>query len=368
MPQWPYNFIFLIAIILYLFLLYGFRKIPFIGWLSSTQASIGAITVYTILVICMGLIPQNSESPNLFLKIFGLNHISTSWPFLTTSVYFLVVLGLATIRRIATRPMTIKNLAFLLNHAGLWFVLALASLGSGDLQRLTMQISEGDITYKAVDKWNKVISLPFALELKDFRIDEYHPKLLILNKDGEEIADTKGDILRADSKEGQLGHYIITIDTFIADATWKNDEYEPDTIMGASPAALVNVTLPNGIDVVSDWVSCGSFSMRPKRVKLDRERYLYMITPTASEFSSDVRIYRSKEDFFDAVVEVNKPVKIKGYKIYQTGYDERFGKWSKVSIFELVRDPWIPAVYVAIFMLLIGATYLFWRGSQSEQL
>lgn len=68
MPQWPYNFIFLIAIILYLFLLYAFKKVPFISWLSSTQASIGAITVYTVLVICMGLIPQNSETNNLFLR------------------------------------------------------------------------------------------------------------------------------------------------------------------------------------------------------------------------------------------------------------------------------------------------------------
>jgi hypothetical protein len=35
------------------------------------------------------------------------------------------------------------------------------------------------------------------------------------------------------------------------------------------------------------------------------------------------------------------------------------GKWSEVSVFELVRDPWLPAVYTGIFLMLAGAACLF---------
>ena len=35
------------------------------------------------------------------------------------------------------------------------------------------------------------------------------------------------------------------------------------------------------------------------------------------------------------------------------------GRWSETSTFELVKDPWLPAVYVGIYMLLVGAILTF---------
>ena len=48
--------------------------------------------------------------------------------------------------------------------------------------------------------------------------------------------------------------------------------------------------------------------------------------------------------------------------MYQLSYDEKFGKWSKLSVIELVRDPWLPVVYTGIFMMIIGAVYLIFKG------
>ena len=39
------------------------------------------------------------------------------------------------------------------------------------------------------------------------------------------------------------------------------------------------------------------------------------------------------------------------------------GKYSKTSVFELVRDPWLKVVYTGIFMLLAGALFLFIVGT-----
>ena len=51
----------------------------------------------------------------------------------------------------------------------------------------------------------------------------------------------------------------------------------------------------------------------------------------------------------------NKPVTVDGWKIYQYGYDTQMGAMSQTSILELVRDPWLPAVYTGIYMMLAGA-------------
>ena len=66
-------------------------------------------------------------------------------------------------------------------------------------------------------------------------------------------------------------------------------------------------------------------------------------------------------------IEVNKPFTINGWKIYQLSYNEQMGKWSNLSIFELVTDPWMPVVYVGIFMLLFGAVGMFLTASRKKE-
>jgi len=66
----------------------------------------------------------------------------------------------------------------------------------------------------------------------------------------------------------------------------------------------------------------------------------------------------------NAVLEVNKPVNISGWKLYQISYDEKLGSWSKLSVIEAVRDPWLPVVYFGIFLLLTGTLYMLWMGAK----
>ena len=57
----------------------------------------------------------------------------------------------------------------------------------------------------------------------------------------------------------------------------------------------------------------------------------------------------------EATIDVNKPVEVDGWKIYQYGFDTQMGAMSQTSILELVSDPWLPLVYVGIYMMLAGA-------------
>ena len=75
-------------------------------------------------------------------------------------------------------------------------------------------------------------------------------------------------------------------------------------------------------------------------------------------FASDIFVYTEDGKTVQGTVEVNKPLKVNGWKIYQYSYDVRMGPDSPYSVFQLVKDPWILWVYVGIFMMLAGALCL----------
>ena len=76
-------------------------------------------------------------------------------------------------------------------------------------------------------------------------------------------------------------------------------------------------------------------------------------------FASEIQIMTKKGKNFHTTVDVNKPAEVEGWKIYQFGYDTNAGADSRISILELVRDPWLPAVYTGIGMMLLGALSMF---------
>ena len=63
-----------------------------------------------------------------------------------------------------------------------------------------------------------------------------------------------------------------------------------------------------------------------------------------------------------STIEVNKPVEVDGWKIYQYGYDTQMGAMSQYSILELISDPWLPLVYTGIYMMLAGALLMMLRA------
>ena len=83
-------------------------------------------------------------------------------------------------------------------------------------------------------------------------------------------------------------------------------------------------------------------------------------------FASDILILTKTGKTIEATVEVNKPVKVDGWKIYQYGYDTEMGAMSQTSILELVSDPWLPLVYTGIYMMLAGAVCLFIVGGKKR--
>ena len=84
-------------------------------------------------------------------------------------------------------------------------------------------------------------------------------------------------------------------------------------------------------------------------------------------FASDIQILTKTGKNILTTVEVNKPVEVEGWKIYQYGYDTQMGPMSQTSILELVSDPWLPLVYTGIYMMLAGAVCMFVFGNKRRR-
>ena len=366
LPGWPVNLILIIILMFYIIIVQKFFKTSIVKWFSSTPAAISAISILTFLILLMGFIRQNEETPVGFVKMIGLTHVTTSWPYLLCSFYLIFILGFTIVRRFL--PITIKNFAFFLNHAGLFIVIVTASLGTADLWRLNMQLVEGRAIFTTYDHKGNSYNLPFAIKLLDFKIKEYTPNIgLYSQKERKLKIDKKTQLVEAiEGNSKILGNWNIIIEKYLNESKKDSLGFDTCSAIGASPAAYVKAINLTNDKEIKGWISSGSFNSPLLTLPLTTDIELVMTLPTAREYSSDIRVFESMEKYQDYTIKVNEPMKIQGWTIYQTGYNEQMGKWSNLSIVELVRDPWLPAVYVGIFMMLAGSLYLVWMGRSKQ--
>ncbi len=362
--SYPFNLYFLIGYVLTLFVLYKwFSTSQIIKWLTKVPASISSITLVTFMVMIMGIIPQVSSESNIINNL-GLNKITSNWAFLLILFQFLTCLGLISIKRILQFKWS--NFGFILNHLGLFLALIAGILGTGDLQRLSVNTYEGKPSWIATNSQKQEIELPFAFYLKDFVIDEYNPKLALIDNKTGSIAENDGKNLYLVEKDETyyIKNFEIKVNEFLATSARLGDRYHPVNELGSPPSAFISVRNIETDSIINNWISSGSFSQPYESLKISEDYSIVMTIPEVKKFSSDIDILTQEGERISTVLEVNKPFKHKGWKIYQLSYDDKMGKWSNLSVLELVRDPWLPVIYIGIFMMIAGAFYMFWMGNK----
>ena len=362
-PAWPWNGVIGAALLLIpLILQLALPRNPVVRWMSQVPASMGAIAAVTFSVLLMGLFLQGQPSGIGWIDRLGLTSMTTSWTFLLSISWFLFVLAMTMVRR--SIPLRGRNIGFLLNHFGLWIVIAGGILGSGDLQRVTMTLSEGQAVWFGTDRDGRTVELPLALELQRFHMEEYPPKMGMLDHETGSLV-IRGEHDLVEVERGRTGHmsgWDYEILQFYAESARIEDRFEPLHDIGAAPAAHVIAVHAMRGDTVAGWITCGSFNMPHKFLNLEEGRALAMTVPQSKRYMSLARLYTESGSNRMIDIEVNQPYSVDGWKLYQYSYDDRFGKWSPISIIEAVRDPWLPVVYTGFIMLLMGAVYLFWLG------
>jgi len=310
-----------------------------------------------------GIIPQDPEVGSDFVRKLGLNHIVSSWPFAFAILLLLTNLGIATLRKLY--PWQWQNLRFIFNHVGLWIIIAGGAFGSSDLQRLIMFTNEGQSTNLAHYDENKTIEMPFSIYLNDFKMEQYAPKLTLIDGRTGELLLKEGEPM-LETQQGTRSIFYgwqIEVLQFFPFATKTEDGFEPSETEGAAPAVLVKAANSRTKAVTMGWISSGSHAVEPVGLSLGHA-LLVMTMPQPKKFQSDVILTTKDGMKHNAVLEVNKPINISGWKLYQISYDEKSGPWSKLSVIEAVRDPWLPVVYFGIFLLLTGTLYMLWMGTK----
>ncbi|MEZ7684318.1 cytochrome c biogenesis protein ResB [Prevotella histicola] len=404
---WPANFITLILFVFLLIVAFLLRKRSyFCLFMSTMQAAIPAIAAAAILTLIMGVTKQVAEGKRPMDPV-GLTKMLSFWPFILVYVWMTAILGEVTINQIAR--FSWRRFPTLVSHVGLFLILTCGTLGSADMLRVKMYCETGQPEWRGLDAFNNVHQLPVAIQLEKFTIDEYPPKLMLIDKTGRPLPQDKPENLLVDNgmKSGQLLDCKIDILKRIDNAVpvmlskmigkmpegmmgnirmdslgqaRNKDGYIASDASGSACALLVRVTRgvnANGSSdtnlikgqkqVVTGWITSGSYLFPYQALRLKNGRMLAMPNREPRRFASLVNIYTQSGQNIQTEIEVNKPFTIEGWKIYQLSYNEQMGKWSNLSVFELVTDPWLPVVYIGIFMLLIGAVGMFLTASRKKE-
>nr|WP_314687082.1 cytochrome c biogenesis protein ResB [uncultured Porphyromonas sp.] len=363
----PINLIFLIVFLLILVLAYWLRRrVRLFSFLLTAEAAVPTLIYAAALTVVMGLTRQVSAHERAIDPI-GLTQMLSFWPFVLIYLLLATIVGLITLRQIL--HFRLRELPSLLSHVGLFLVIVTATLGSADMERVKLTATTDMPEWRATHEQG-FVELPLAIQLEKFTIDEYPPKLLIINSQtGKSVPAKNPEIALIDKhfREGNILKWRIRVlknlplaAPVVTSDTTKYVEWQSS---GAVTALLVEAQrMKDGRAVgppTVGWVTCGSYLFPFQELKLTKQLSLVMARREPERYASRIHVYTESQKNIVATVEVNKPVSVDGWRIYQLSYDEAMGRWSETSTFELVKDPWLPAVYVGIYLLLAGAILTF---------
>lgn len=368
----PANLIIGGAIIIFLILFSLKRKSPFYQWLSGIPLSVTLIAALLIMGIAMGLIPQVvrlDHHDHSFFSNLGLRQITSFWPFVL--IYFITLLSLGALivrRLIAFR---LQDYAFYFNHIGLWILLFASGLGAADMKRFVMHVQEGEVEWRVYSDNKDIIELPIAIQLNDFYMEEYAPKLVVIDrKSGDVQPIEKAEYFNIDEKRpnGHITGWDISLKEYIHEAIRNSDStYQEVHMPGASPAARVEVTNKTTGVRKEGWVCGGNVAQLYMTLGLDSTYCVAMTEPEPKRFVSYIDVFTNDGgEYHNVELEVNKPLKVGSWMIYQYGYDNMARKMSTYSSMELVYDPWIYPAYIGIIMLALGSICMLWKGNKKK--
>lgn len=361
----PVNIILIGLLLLVLFM----KRSTALSRMASGSLSVILLVAVTLAALWMGLVPGN--------------HVKISWPFVLLYLMLLInLIAVISLRikslSIRLKPLSIepkeskphslrsnfwsfRNISFLLNHLGLLLILLAAGPGSADKARYFMRVVEGTTEWRGelfsvtedAPKEGSLKELPLAIELIDFKMEEYAPKLAVIDvNSGESMPKGKGVFFEAipNTKE-TIGSWVLQVDTFSYKARY-------------APSAFVVATDLLGDTVTQGWVSCGNYFQSYKLLHLTDSLCVAMTFPEPQSFKSQVKVFTNKGKIVEGEIRVNHPMRVGSWMIYQHSYDTQRGRDSEWSIFELIYDPWVLLSYIGFGLLMIGSVTLFWKGGR----
>lgn len=344
---------------LYLLILLHFQrdKWRWVNRLSDHYASVSALGSMVFMTIIFGLTRQDASTEGL-VGLLGFSRMTSSWPFNLLLFYFTTTVGLAVVDDL--HHWRQRGLAAMMSHLAVFVVLTCGMFGSADKMRVTVNAHLERPVAEGIDSKGVSQTLPFAITLKEFAMEEYPPKLYLLDTRQESSSE---DFLLVEetTSEGEIDGWQLRVERVIdmAGRMPDSEEWIEMVHTGAAPAIYLKATNPATGESYSGWVSCGSHIFEPSYLRLGERYAVAMPRRDAKRYLSrvDVEQMTGERQRFD--VEVNHPARIGAWRIYQVGYDTARGRWSSVSVLECVKDGWYSAIHIALWLMLSAGVVMF---------
>ena len=344
---------------LYLLVLLHFQrdKWRWVNRLSDHYASVSALGSMVLMAIIFGLTRQDASTEGV-VGLLGFSRMTSSWPFNLLLFYFTTTVGLAVVDDL--HHWRQRGLAAMMSHLAVFVVLTCGMFGSADKMRVTVNAHLERPVAEGIDSKGVSQTLPFAITLKEFAMEEYPPKLYLLDTRQESSSE---DFLLVEetTSEGEIDGWQLRVERVIdmAGRMPDSEEWLEMVHTGAAPAIYLKATNPATGESYSGWVSCGSHIFEPSYLRLGERYAVAMPRRDAKRYLSrvDVEQMSGERERFD--IEVNHPARIGAWRIYQVGYDTARGRWSSVSVLECVKDGWYSAIHIALWLMLSAGVVMF---------
>ncbi len=344
---------------LYLLVLIHFQKHrwKWLGQLADHYACTSALASMVVMTIIFGLTRQDLASEGI-VGMLGFSRMTSSWAFNLLLLYFTTTTGLAVMEDL--QHIRKRRVAAVLSHAAVFVVLVAGIFGSGDKLRVSVTLQKGQPSHWGISREGEQVDLPFVLTLDEFRMEEYAPKLYVLDAMTEQSSRDFLSVEQAGDKATIDGWHLTAVENLdMAGHMPDSEEYRAMEHVGAAPAVYVRArNLRTGMER-EGWVSCGSFVFEPSYLFLDDRLAVAMPRREAKHYLSRIQVVEEDGAHHNFDIEVNHPARVGAWRIYQMGYDTQRGRWSEVSVVECVRDGWYSAVHIALWTMLVAGVVMF---------
>ena len=344
---------------LYLLVLIHFQKgrWKWLSQLADHYACTSSLASMVVMTIIFGLTRQDPATEGV-IGALGFSRMTSSWAFNILLLYFTTTTGLAVMEDLS--HLRQRRVAAVLSHLAVFVVLVAGIFGSGDKLRVTVSLNEGQPSHWGVSRAGEKVELPFVLTLQDFAMEEYAPKLYVLDAMTERSSREFLSVEHKDAEATIEGWHLTAVENLdMAGHMPDSDEYRAMEHVGAAPAVYVRArNVKTGVQA-EGWVSCGSFVFEPSYLFLDNRLAVAMPRREAKHYLSRLTIEQEGGSRRDVEIEVNHPARVGAWRIYQMGYDTERGRWSERSVVECVRDGWYSAIHIALWSMLAAGVVMF---------
>ncbi len=330
---------------------------PLFDFLASLKLLAGLLILLVLATIVSTFIPQGRPVEE-YLARYGMNGFRILHYFWLDEIFrspwfqtLLVLLGVnilaCTIKSLTEKK---RHWSFIVIHSSLLILIAGGFVSSRARIQGELNLPKGELLDSYT--WQgKKMPLGFQVRLKDFSV-EYYPNTgerLLIALPGSDRPYEFSNLSQAWTPVPESG-YEFQIEYFIPD--FRLDQ-QTGQIFSASneprnPAILVHLR-GEGADY-REWVFARFADFHNRGKGPAQFQYLWG-QATPKDFVADIEVLENGQVVVRKRVEVNHPLRFKGFSFYQTNYDPHDLSWTGLTV---VRDPAVGIIFSGVGCLMVG--------------